>query len=323
MRAAFYRRQGPATQVLELGDLPDPVPGPGEVLVALATSGVNPSDVKLRAGSRPMGADLIVPQSDGAGRVLARAPGTEGPKEGARVWIWNGQWQRPLGTAASLIAIPAAQAVPLPDAVSDAEGACLGIPAMTAARAVFCEGPVDGCQVLVSGGAGSVARYAIQMAKARGATVTATVSTPEKAAYALAAGADHTVFYHSEDAAAQILDLTGGIHHAVELEFGVNAQILAQVMRINGTIAAYGSAQAPTPEMPFMAMMFKDLTLRMILVYSLAPTARAAAQSHLMELLIEGALTHAVAAEYPLKDVAKAHMKVEAADKLGTVVLTL
>lgn len=322
MRAAYYDRQGPAAEVLQIGDVATPTPADGEVLVRVHASGCNPSDVKLRAGSRPMGVDRIIPHSDGAGVVEAIGKGVDAARVGERVWLWNGQWQRPFGTCAEAIALPSDQAVRLPDRVSFSEGACLGIPAMTACRCVFADGTVEGQTVLVSGGAGSVARYAIQMARADGATVITTTSSEEKATYARAAGAHHVVNYRDPDAAEQILDLAGPIDRAVELEFGQNADLLAEVMRPNATIAAYGSAAAPRPEIPFMPMMFKDLTLRMVLVYILTPDARRDTLNRLERLLDAGQLSHAVAAEFALEDTARAHERVESAAKLGTVVVT-
>ncbi|MEM7441418.1 MAG: NADPH:quinone reductase [Pseudomonadota bacterium] len=322
MKAAYYEGQGPAADVLQIGEVGTPAPGPGEVLIRLRASGCNPSDVKLRAGSRPMGVPRIIPHSDGTGVIEAVGEGVAQSRLDSRVWVWNGQWQRPLGTCAEYIALPADQAVPLPENTSFAEGACLGIPAMTACRAVFADGSVEGQKILVSGGAGSVARYAIQMAKLDGAEVITTVSSDEKAAYARAAGADHVVNYRDANAAEQILDHTGGVHRSIELEFGANADLLAEVMRPNGIIAAYGSAQAPRPDIPFMPMMFKDLTLRMILVYILTPEARADTLKRLSGMLEAGALTHAVSAEFPLESAASAHELVESAAKLGTVVVT-
>ncbi|MBR9863525.1 MAG: NADPH:quinone reductase [Rhodobacteraceae bacterium] len=323
MKAAFYTEQGAATDVLHIGDQPTPKPAAGEVLVRLATSGANPSDVKSRAGSRPMAYPLIIPHSDGAGEIEAVGEGVDPARTGQRVWIWNGQWQRPLGTCAEYIALPSEQAVFLPENTPYDAGACLGIPALTAYRTVFADGPVEGKKVLVSGGAGTVARYAIQMAKTGGAEVITTVSSAEKADYVRAAGADHVVNYRDSDAATQILDLTGGVHRAVELEFGINAPLLAEVMRPNGTIAAYGSAGDPAPQLPFMPMMFKDLTLRMVLVYILTPQARREALEGVTALLESGLLTHSVAASYPLDQIVTAHERVEQADKMGSVVVTI
>ncbi|GGA15794.1 NADPH:quinone reductase [Neptunicoccus cionae] len=323
MKAAFYTEQGAARAVLQLGDQPTPTPAAGEVLVRLETSGANPSDVKSRAGARAMAYPLIIPHSDGAGVVEAVGNGVDSARIGQRVWIWNGQWQRPLGTCAEYIALPSEQAVDLPDSTPFDAAACLGIPALTAYRAVYADGAVEGQKILVSGGAGTVARYAIQMAKIGGAEVITTVSSEEKADYVRTAGADHVVNYRDADAAAQILDLTGGVHRAVELEFGVNAPLLTEVMRQSGTIAAYGSAGDPAPQLPFMPMMFKDLTLRMILVYILSPEARRQSIDGLTAMLEADQLTHSVAASYPLDQVVTAHERVEAADKMGSVVVTL
>ncbi len=211
MKAVWYEGFGPAGEVLVHGEMPAPEPGPGEVLVRLHASGVNPSDVKLRAGARP-GARMewprIVPHSDGAGVIEALGQGVDRARIGQRVWIWNGQWRRPFGTAAEYIAVPDAQAVFLPGNVSFAEGACLGIPALTAWAAVMGDGPVEGRTVLVTGGAGSVGRYAVQMARVAGAEVITTVSGPEKAAHAV--GAHHVVNYREEDVPARILEITQG-----------------------------------------------------------------------------------------------------------------
>lgn len=324
MKAAYYTAQGPAADVIQIGEQPTPTPQAGEVLVRVKTSGANPSDVKSRAPTRPMPFPTIIPHSDGAGIIEAVGEGVDPSRIGQNVWLWNGQWQRPFGTAAQYIALPSEQAVDLPDTTTFAEAACLGIPAMTAYRTVFADGPVEGQKILVSGGAGSVARYAIQMAKLGGAEVITTVSTDEKAAYARAAGADHTVNYRDANAAEHILDLTqGGTHRAIELELGVNINLLTEVMRPNGTIAAYGSAQSFTPEIPFIQMMFKDLTLRCILVYILTQQARTETLTGLNKMLLDGSLSHAVGATYDLDETVAAHERVEAADKLGTVVLTV
>ena len=324
MKAAFYSNQGPAADSIQIGDLPTPKPAQGEVLVRLKSSGANPSDVKSRAGSRPMSYPIIIPHSDGAGTIEAVGAGIDSTRIGQNVWLWNAQWQRPFGTASEYIALPSGQAVCLPDNTSFNEAACLGIPAMTAYRCVFADGPVEGQKILVSGGAGSVARYAIQMAKAGGAEVITTISSNEKATYARAAGADHTVNYQDTNAAEQILDLTGGgTHRAIELELGVNINLLTKIMRPNGTIAAYGSAQSFTPKIPFIEMMFKDLTMRTVLVYILTKQARAETLSGLNKMLAAGGLTHAIGATFPLTETARAHELIESAAKLGTVVIKI
>src|SRR5215475_11699148 len=188
MRAAWYEKNGNAAEVLSVGEIETPRPGPGEVRVRLATSGVNPSDVKSRAGTaRKIAFPRVIPHSDGAGEIDQVGEGVEPARVGERVWTWNGQWKRAFGTAAEYIVLPAALAVRLPDHIGFAEGACLGIPAMTAVHAVATAETDSASTVLISGGAGSVGHYAIQFAKARGAVVITTVSSDEKAKLARAA----------------------------------------------------------------------------------------------------------------------------------------
>ncbi len=324
MRAICYDRAGPADEVLALRDLPRPEPGPGEVLVQVAVSGANPSDAKLRAGARrPLGYPLIVPHSDGAGRIVAAGTGVDPARIGQRVWLWNAGWERAMGSCAEFVALPSPQAVPLPDAASYADGACLGIPAQTAHRCLLADGPVAGLHVLVTGGAGAVGAYAVQMAKLSGARVIATVSGPEKAEHARAVGADHVVNYREGDAAAAILDATGGrgVDRIVEVEFGGNLTLTRQVLKDNGIIAAYGSMAAPEPALPFYPMMFAAQTLRMVLVYKLPDAARAAAAADLTRWLDQGALRHPVALRVPLADTARAHRAVEGRDRIGAVLV--
>src|SRR5215831_5714217 len=210
MRAAYYERNGAAREVLRVAEVDAPQAGPGEVRVKLATSGVNPSDVKSRLGTtRKIAWPRLIPQSDGAGVIDQVGDGIAKSRIGERVWIWNGQWKRAFGTAADYIALPAAQAVKLPDAIGFEAGACLGIPAMTAVHAVTLAGAGKGSTVLVAGGAGAVSQYAIQFAKAVGATVLTTVSSAEKAAAAREAGADHTIDYKRENVGERVMELTG------------------------------------------------------------------------------------------------------------------
>jgi len=329
VKAAFYERAGAARDVLTVGELPDPVAGPGEVLVRVAVSSVHPSDVKLRAGGRPgvdgIGWPRIVPHSDGRGLIEAVGDGVDAGRMGQRVWLWNGQWQRAHGTCAELIALPAAQAVPLPDAASFADGACMGIPAMTAHACLFPEGSPAGKTVLVTGGAGAVSFYAIQMAKAAGARVLTTVSSEDKAEYARGAGADHAIDYRREDVAQAIMVATDGygIDHAVDLEFGSNIDALAQVIRPNGAIVAYGSAALREPVLPFYTLMFKRVTVRTELVYLLPDAPRAEGVAYLTAALERGTLKHAIAAEMPLEEVVAAHELVESGARRGCVLVTL
>jgi NADPH2:quinone reductase len=326
MQAAFYTRQGPASEVLAIGEQPTPEPGPGEVRVRLRTSGVNPSDYKVRKGGfgRALADPLVIPHSDGAGVVDAVGEGVPASRIGERVWIWNGQWLRPFGTAAQFIALPAAQAVPLPDTVGDAEAACLGIPALTALHAVRLAAPEPGRELLVAGGAGSVGHYAIQFAKLRGATVITTVSTEEKAAHARRAGADHVILYRSEDVGARVQALTGGrgVDAVVEMDFTANARLYPACVRPGGTVVVYGMGQTEAP-LPTFWFMRNRITLKFVFVYEMEADERAACLRELDALLREGALQHTVAQRLPLAEIARAHDTVEAGQVIGNVVLDI
>ena len=233
MQAAWYERMGPAREVLSLGELPMPEPGHGEVLIKIGASGVNPHDTKRRSGwlGPAMYAPRVVPHSDGAGTVAALGPGVGGVEVGDRVFVYRAGSTRPgEGTAAEYVAVQQANVVRLPDTLSLAEGACLGVPAFTAYHATLSDGPVSGQVVLVQGGAGAVGVVAIEMARWSGATVIATVSSPEKAAIARAAGADHTIDYTRDDVAARVMEITGGagVERIVEVDFGANVAIDAR-----------------------------------------------------------------------------------------------
>jgi len=328
MRAVFYDRFGPAAEVLSLGEVDTPAPGPGEVLVRLAFSGVNPSDAKARAGARPGVTrppfPRIIPHSDGAGVIEAVGAGVDRSRIGERVWVFNGQWQRPCGTAADYIALPAAQAVPLPEGVALETGACLGIPGLTAAQTVFGGGEVAGRTLLISGGAGAVGHNAVQLARWGGARVIATAA-PDAAGRVRAAGAEAVFDYADPELAAKIIDATRGrgIDRAVEVEFGRNAALLAEVMAPLGTIAAYGSARDMTPQLPFGAMLFKALKIDITLVYILPDPARKAAIGRLHKALCEGALKPEIHARYPLEDCARAHDAVLGHGRKGAVLLEI
>ena len=323
MRAAWYEGFGPARQVLNLGEMEDPEPGAGEVLVRLHASGINPSDVKLRAGARPgatMAFPRIVPHSDGAGVVVALGDGVDAFSEGDRVWVANAGWQRAFGTAAELVALPADLVAPLPEGTSFAEGACLGIPALTAWYALAGDGPIEGQTVLVTGGAGSVGRYACQMAGLLGARVITTVSSGEKAAHS---GAADWINYRTEDVAARIMAMTGGagVDRVVDVDFAANQATSLAVLKPGGVIASYASASVMRPELDFYGLMFRDITLRMLIVYQLQGPERARGMAQISAWLRAGALNHAVVPGGGLDDVAVAHEMAEAGEKLGTVVL--
>ena len=325
MRAMTYERTGAARTVLELRELPRPEPGPGEVLVRVAVSGVNPSDAKTRAGARaPIAYPLVIPHSDGAGRIEAVGAGVDPARLGQRVWLWNAAWGRAFGSCAEFVALPEAQAVPLPDGASYAEGACLGIPAQTAHRCLFADGPVEGLRVLVTGGAGAVGGYAVQMARLAGAAqVLTTVSGEAKAAFAQSLGAQAVINYRAPAVAEAVLAASGGqrVDRIVEVEFGGNLALSRAVLADNGVIAAYGSMADPEPVLPFYPMMFAGQVLRMVLVYKLPEAARAAAIADLNRWLAASALRHPVALSVPLAETAAAHEAVEGSDRMGAVLV--
>ncbi|HYA07206.1 MAG TPA: NADPH:quinone reductase, partial [Xanthobacteraceae bacterium] len=231
MRAAFYEQNGTAKQVLKLGEVETPRPGPGEVRVKLATSGVNPSDVKARAGStRKIAYPRVVPHSDGAGEIDMVGDGVSPARIGERVWLWNAQWMRAFGTCAEFVTLPSPQAVRLPANTSFEAGACFGIPAMTAYHAVAVSQAAPGVTVLIAGGAGAVGHYAVQFAKAAGATVITTISSPEKANAARHAGADHVIDYKREPVGERVMAVTGkrGVDAIIELDVAANAKLIPQ-----------------------------------------------------------------------------------------------
>lgn len=322
MKAVWYDRNGDSS-VLTYGELPTPSPGPGEVLVRLATSGVNPSDWKTRRGSRPMAFPRVVPHSDGAGTIEAVGEGVDRARIGSRVWLWNGQWKRAFGTAAEYIALPAIQAVPLPDHTPFEAGACLGIPALTALHAVLTDGGVTGQTVLVTGGAGSVGHYAIQFARLLGAArIITTVSSEEKAAHARSAGADETINYRSEDVAARIAALTGGVgvQRVVDVDLSGTAPMLAAILAQGGICAAYGS-NGPAATVQFGPSIMKGIAVRWFIVYELTAAQRAVAVDTLQAWLRADLVKHAIAARVPLAECAAAHDAVEGGKFIGNLVL--
>ena len=325
MRAIWYDRQGPAREVLVAGELPTPSPERGEALVRLMASGVNPSDTYMRGGtSAPMAYPRIVTQSDGAGVVEAVGSGVPASWIGRRVWLYNGQRNgRWMGTAAEFVSLDTDLLTPLPDNVSFAEGATLGIPCMTAHRCVFLGGPVQGRTLLVTGGAGAVGHYAVQLATWAGARVIATASTPEKAARARAGGAAEVIDYRREDVAARVAELTGGagVDHVVEVDFGGNLAATLASVRANGSISIYATSGNRTPVVPVRELMGKNVSLHAMSLPGSPHEARRRAQSDIAAWLRGGTRILSVAAEFPLADTAAAHETVEAGGKVGTVVV--
>ena len=327
MKAAFYDRLGPARDVLQLGEVPDPIPIAGEVRVRIQWSGVNPSDVKSRLGLRvgTMPFPRVIPHSDGMGVIDAVGDGVPSSRVGQRVWTWNAAWGRPHGTACELVCLPQDQAVPLPDGVDGEVGACLGIPALTALHAMLMDSGVAGKTVFVAGGAGAVGHYAVQMASQLGAArVLTSVSTSEKATLARAAGADEVVMYKTEPLAERVAELTAGrgVDRIIELDLGVNAAADLEMLRPNGECVVYGSSVTPVP-LPFVPLIVKNLQLKFFIVYHLPPRERAIAEATLTRMLERGALQHNIAKRMPLDKIASAHELVEQGKLAGNLVLAV
>jgi NADPH:quinone reductase len=326
MRAAWYERKGAAREVLQVGELPLPEPGPGEVRVQVAVSGINPSDTKGRTGWRgqtEMPYPRIIPHQDGAGAIDAVGADVPASRVGERVWIYEAQRGRAFGTGAEYVIVPSSNAVRLPKGVSFVDAACLGVPAMTAHRCLFADGPIAGQTVLVTGAAGGVGQYAVQLAKWGGATVIATVSSAEKAKQARAIGADYVINYRDENVVARVQELTGGtgVDRIVEVAFGANLPTSIQVLKTNGVIATYSSDADPTPSIPFGQFLGKDITVRFVLVYMMGEAAHQEAIRDITTAL-EAGLLHPVAAQrLSLDEIAAAHEAVETGHTAGKVLI--
>ena len=325
MLAAWYEQNGPARDVLRVGEQPDPVPGKGEVRIRLRASGLNPSDVKARGGSRPVIPPRVIPNSDGAGTIDRVGAGISRRRVGQRVWVFNGQWQRPSGTSAQYIVLPAAQAVPLPSKLSYQQGACLGIPVMTAHRCLFTDGPIRKMNVLVTGGAGVVGHYAVQLARWAGARVIATASSAEKAAHARKAGAHEVILYGVEDMGARLTDVTRGqgIDRVVDVEFGANLSSYIKALKPDAVVATYASTKVPAPALPFYDLMRLNFTLRMVFVYTMSAAAKARALADIARWVSAGRPKFEIAARFPLEEIVAAHELVESGRKVGHVVLDI
>ena len=326
MKAVWYERTGAAHEVLTMGEMSDPNPDAGEVRVRMSVAGVNPSDVKRRAGfnGQTMAFPRIIPNMDGAGTIDAVGAGVDAKRIGERVWLHSTAWKRPFGTAAQYAVTPSPRAFTLPMAVSFEVGAGLGVPAMTAHRAVFGCGAVRGKTVLVPGGAGAVGFYAIQLAKWGGATVIATVSGAAKAAEALRAGADHVVNYRVDNVADRVMALSAGagVDHIVEVDFGANLASSLAVIKPNGSLATYASMTTPQPSIAFYAWMNKNVQLLWVFVYEMSQAAMDEAARDVNAWLVSGHAQHPKVHPYPLERAADAHGSVEAA-AVGKVVINI
>ena len=321
MRAAWYEHHGSARESLVVGDMPDPVPGEGEVRMALAVSGVSPGDVKKRSGwqGSPMTYPRVVPHSDGAGTIDMVGPGVSTERLGQRAWCYGAQSYRPFGTAAEYVVVPETLAVPLGGPTAngdwrdlDEQASCLGIAGITAHRAVFADGPVDGLAVLVHGATGGVGSIATQLARRGGAQVLAVVEKVDQLARAQNLGAHHAFLADDPKLAEQLRSLAPeGVHRIADVDFAAHIDLDADILAIGGVVCSYFSS-ADRPAIPYWALGFRDATLRLLGSDDFPPDVKAEAARALTEAVLNKSLRSDIAARFPLEEIASAHEAVEA-----------
>jgi len=327
MHAGWYERTGPAEEVIRTGEMEAPKPAPGEVLVRVHASGINPSDYKRRANTK-VAAEFprVIPHSDGAGVVAALGAGASGFREGDRVWAYNAQWQRAFGTAAEFVSLPARLVRPLPQATSFVEGACLGIPAMTGYHAVHVAGPVQGKTVYVPGATGRVGAYAVQFAKWRGARVIASTGGGEQSRAAIAAlGADLVLDRKAADLEARLMAETGGkgVDHIVEVDLPGNIAFDERILGERGAIVSFGAASSPSVPVTQMGRRARNMGLHFILVYLLDAPTFAATCAGIEEAAQAGVLKHRIGGTFPLRELARAHRTAETTTGTGHMVVEI
>ena len=329
MKAAWYERSGSAREVLQVGELEKPSVQPGAVLVRVHATSVNPSDTKRRA-RRPLpdGVSKLIPHQDGAGVIEQVGEGIPHARVGQRVWIYEALIAGNAGCAAEYVVVPSENAVELPEDISFEEGACLGIPALTAHRCVFADGPVQGKTLLVTGGGGAVGAHAIQFAKADGATVIATVSRPEQATIAKKSGADFVVNRHEGDLVHLIQQAAGAsegpfIDRVVDVAFGETLPFAVKLLKQEGVIATYASDSLPEPTIPFWPLIFLSATIRFVDVYAMSREAHKSAIEATGKGLRERWLKPTIASRFSLDEIVEAHEMTESGKVTGKVVILI
>ncbi len=326
MRAAWYQQQGPAAEVLVIGDMPDPEPGVGEVRIRVAASGINHGDVKKRQDAFGVGMPYprVIPHSDGAGIIDKIGKGVPEARVGERVWCYGAQSYRPFGTAAEYVVVPAAQAIPLPTEVSFEQGACLGIPGVTAHRAVYAAGPVEGRTVLVQGGGGAVGQCAVALARHGGAEVIATVRSERDEAVAQRAGAQEVVRTYGLSASEVVEHIRrlapDGVSHVIEVAFHANIKIDEELLALGGSIATYATGD-PSPSIPFWPLVFKNISVFFLGSDDFPVEAKTAAARGLNEALEAGWPGFEIGKSFTLQSIAAAHEAVEGRQETGRVIV--
>jgi len=324
LKAAWYEKQGPASQVLTLGEMPDPHAGPGEVRIRIAASGINPGDIKKRQDTfgSGMAYPRVIPHSDGAGHVDEIGSNVSPEWIGRAVWCFGAQSCRPFGTAAEFTVVPVDQIAPLPEGVSMEQGACLGIPGITARRAVHVAGDVNGRTVLIQGAAGSVGMCAVQLARRAGARVIGTVRSPSDEAIAKGAGAHSVVGSGSKLVEAVKALAPNGVDHVVEVAFGANLEADVELLNLDGSIATYAT-NTEKPAIPFWPMVFKNIRLFFLGSDDFPREAKPRAALDLNAALSAGWSGFQIAERIPLAEIARAHELSEHPTRPGRIVVTL
>ncbi len=325
MKAVWYERGGSADDVLQVGTMNAPEPGVGEVRIRVAYSAVNPYDVKKRAHGREL-ADFgrIIPHTDGSGEIDRVGEGVLRKRIGERVWIFGGQVSQANGSCAEYCVVPAWKAVTLPDGVSLKDGACLGIPAVTAYQALFADGSLEGKTVLVAGGAGRVGAYAVQFASRSGAKAIASAAE-KNAALVGELGADQFVDYADPDLQSTLREMAGkkGFDLIVESGFGRNIELNARILSRNGVISAYGFDDDPAPVIPAMQLLMKNAVCRFIGIFALSRSRQEAILARMNSFLVQHGLQHRVGLELPLRDAAQVHSKIESGGVSGAALIRI
>jgi NADPH2:quinone reductase len=326
MRAAWYERQGSAREALMVGEIPDPTPGPGEVRIRIAASGINPGDIKKRQNAFGYGMPYprVIPHSDGAGRVDQLGAGVSSEWLERAVWCYGAQSYRPFGTAAEFTVVPVDQAVPLPQHVSADQGACLGIPGITAHRAVHVAGPVRGRTVLVQGAAGSVGLCAVQLARQAGARVIGTIRSTAEEETARNAGAHEVVRNDkTQEFIARVKELApNGIDHIVEVAFGANIEADLELLNLGGSVASYAT-NVDKPAIPFWPLVFKNIRIFFLGSDDFPKEAKVAATRDLNAALVAGWSGFEIGERIPLSEIARAHELAEHPARRGRIVVML
>jgi NADPH:quinone reductase len=325
MRAAYYEQQGPAHEVLHVGEVPTPEPGPGEVRVRVVVSGVHVGDVGKRRGSwgSTMPYPRVIPHGDGAGTIDMVGPGADPARVGERVWVYLAQSYRPFGTAAEYCVVPSEHAVTLPAEVAWEQGALLGIAGITGHRAVFASGSVEGKTIVVTGPLGGVGRAAVAVARRGGATVIATVRHANQVEAVLAAGARHVVVLGGGDAGRRIREIAPeGVDRIAEIDLARNAGLDVDVLGVGGTIATYATSDPDAP-LPYWLLAFKNITVQFLSNDDFPESANEQAARDLTAALTADDLYYPIAARYPLDKIAYAQDAAERTGPAGRVVVDI